>query len=49
MQLRLLVTLESVDRVGQGFDDRHRVTQEELCQEDTRDESRRISGSVERR
>lgn len=34
MKLRLIITLESVDRVGRGFDDRHRVTQEERCQED---------------
>jgi len=37
MQLRLLITLESVDMVRRGFDDPCRVTQEERCHEDHSD------------
>jgi len=39
MQLRLLITLESVDTRGRAFDDPFRVTQEELCHEDHSDEA----------
>jgi len=36
MQLRVRITLESVDMMGRGFDDPIRVTQEYRCQKDTR-------------
>jgi hypothetical protein len=46
MQLRLLITLESVDTMRPGFDDPCRVMQEQRCQEDTRDGTHTISGGV---